>query len=251
MFRVRQPFKPRAPKDTLHCIHQGLGPIAIASLVAHHFEETGVTLGQLDKCWQDAFEHYKKWCKTKQNLVAVTSSRFTALRFGRENFQTYPTLASCYKGAMVKGLIYWVAEFLLECFRTNPTPSSRLRACCAFALAQFQFQQDSNGPWLSQDVANDVAYMGRTFLLLYQKLACEARLAFPQRRVYKVIPKFHSFLHMCLCVTSVRRNARFEHLYQEEDFMKHISKICSVTHPTTMDHVCLSRYRALKELCED
>ena len=185
-------------KDTLHCIHQGLGPIVIASLVTHHFEETGVTLGELDKCLQDTFQHYKQWCKTKRNLVAVTSSQFTALRFGRENFQTYPALASCYKGAMVKGLIYWTAEFLLQCFRANPTPSSRLRACCASALAQFQFHQDSNGPWLSQDVAKDVAYMGRTFLLLYQKLACEARVAFPQRRVYKVIPKFHSFLHMCL-----------------------------------------------------
>ena len=151
----------------------------------------------------------------------------------------------------MKGLIYWTAAFMLQCYRENPTPNTHLRACCAFALAQFQFHQDSSGPWFSQEVAKEVCFVGRSFLLLYQKLACETRLAFPQRRVYKVIPKFHSFLHMCLCVTSVKRNARFEHLYQEEDFMKHISKICSRTHPTTMDHVCLSRYRALKELCED
>ena len=49
--------------------------------------------------------------------------------------------------------------------------------------------------------------------------------------------------------TITRRNPRYDHLYMDEDFMKHISRIASRTHPNTMDKVVLHRYRALIELC--
>ena len=237
-------------KDMLHTVHQGVALHAIAALVTHHYEEAclGITLSQLnDKLTSDAWSHYRNWCKGK-SVVCPTSSTFTALRFGRENWQSYPELASCYKGAMVKYMIFWVAEFLKEKINEVDTENNRLRAYCAWSLYQFQYLQETNGPWLSSDVATEMAHVGRTFLFFYQKLALGSRAACPEKKMYKLVPKFHCFLHLCLFTQVTCRNPRYDHLYMEEDFMKHVGRICSKCHPATLDMVSLYRYRALIEL---
>ena len=89
---------------------------------------------------------------------------------------------------------------------------------------------------------------GRSYLLFYQALAKRARSEWPQRKMYKLIPKNHSMLHCCLYAKLTKRNTRHEHLYGEEGFMKVVATICGKCHPSTMDSVALFRYRALKEL---
>ena len=44
---------------------------------------------------------------------------------------------------------------------------------------------------------------------------------------------------------------RYDHLYMEEDFMKHVGRICSKCHPSTLHMVSLYRYRALIELAKE
>lgn len=228
----------------LHMVHQGVAPLALTSLVTHHFEdaEPGLTIQQLnDRLMNVAWPDYKEWIASRNEAVAPTSSKFSALRFSRDSWQSFPELTSHYKGAMVKFMIYWVASFL-ERF-CNGTPMARLRAYTAYALARFQHLQDVNGPWLDASTADDMCDAGRSFLIFYQKLGLAAKM-------YKIVPKFHCMLHCALYVQRTHRNPRYEHLYQEEDFMKHISCICSQCHPKTMDTVCLYRYRALVELCD-
>ena len=240
-------------KDMLHTVHQGVALHAIAGLVTHHYEELypGLTIAQLSEKFScDAWPHYRTWCKGKKT-VCPTSSTFTTLKFGRESWQSFPELSSCYKGAMVKFLIFWAAEFLADKLKEIDTETSRLRAFCAWSLAQFQYLQDTNGPWLSGEVAKEMDHMGRSFLIFYQKLAVDSRIACPEKKMYKVVPKFHCLLHLCLFVEQTYRNPRYDHLYQEEDFMKHVGKICSKCHPSTMDMVSLYRYRALIELAKD
>ena len=237
----------------LHVVHQGVAPYAIASLVTHHFMNAigGITLGELDRQLKtEAWQHYKNWCRTRKSVVCPTSSMFSSQRFGRDSWQTYPELASCYKGAMVKYLIFWTDMFLQEKVAQNDTEQNRLRAHCAYSLAQFQFLQEVSGPWLTEPVAKEMHDMGRTFLLFYQKLAVKTKGEFPEK-MYKVVPKFHSLLHLCLSVVKTLRNPRYDHLYMEEDFMKHVGKICSMCHPATMDTVALYRYRALIELMKN
>lgn len=241
----------RMAKDMLHVVHQGVAPLAIASLITHHYTESnpGLTLADLDRFLKtEAWQHYKTWCRGKRQVVCPTSSIFSGQRFGRESWQTQPELSSCYKGAMVKYMIFWTADFLQQKLDDNPSDGTRLRAYCAYSLAQFQFLQETHGPWLSDEIAMQMHNMGRTFLLFYQKLAVTTKNAYPDKRFYKVVPKFHSLLHLCLFVVKTGRNPRYDHLYMEEDFMKHISKICARCHPSTMDTVALFRYRALIEL---
>lgn len=225
---------------------------ALAGLVTHHYEELHptITINQLnDALKTDAWNHYKQWCRGKK-IVCPTSSVFSAQRFGREKWQSYPELATCYKGAMVKYLIFWVASFLNDKLSELNTEFSRLRAFCSWSLARFQWLQEVNGPWLSNDVATELHDAGRSFLLFYQKLATEARNACPGKKMYKLVPKFHCMLHLCLHTKITGRNPRFDHLYMEEDFLKHVAKICGKCHPNTMHMVALFRYRALIELAQ-
>lgn len=234
----------------LHTVHQGIGPYALAGLITHHFEEMfpGLTLQQLDeKLRGEAWGHYKIWRKGK-SVVCPTSSVFTGQRFGRDSWQSYPELSSHYKGAMVKYLIFWVSDFLKEKLSGHAGANYKLRSYCAWALAHFQFLQETNGPWLDDSAATAMHDTGRTFLLFYQKLVVSARAANVGRSMYKVVPKNHCLLHLCRFVRDTKRNPRFDHLYSDEDFMRHVAKICTRCHPKTMDVVALHRYRTLIEL---
>ena len=237
-------------KDMLHTVHQGVALHAIAGLVTHHLEENhpGITIAELSaRLSGEVWAHYRSWCKGKPT-VCPTSSMFSALRFGRDSWQSFPELASCYKGAMVKYLMFWAAAFLCEQLEKVDTPNNRLRAYCAWSLARFQYLQEANGPWLCAEASKDLRAAGRSFLLFYQKLAVESRAVCMGKKMYKVVPKFHSLLHLCIGVKVTGRNPRYDHLYQEEDFMKHVGKICSQCHPSTLHMVSLYRYRALIEL---
>eukprot|EP00438_Fugacium_kawagutii_P025206 Skav225051 [mRNA] locus=scaffold1570:218183:218920:+ [translate_table: standard] len=236
----------------LHTVHQGVAVHVLAGLITHHYEELHptITIAQLSEMLSgEAWAHYKRWCKGK-SVVSRTSSTFTGLRFGRENWQSYPELASCYKGAMVKYLMFWAADFLKEKSAAIGSNLSRLREYCAWSFARFQYLQETNGPWLSDETAEEMCNIGRTFLLFYQQLASESRAANPDRKMYKLVPKFHCLLHLCLFTRATGRNPRYDHLYMEEDFMKHVARICSRCHPATMDTVSLCRYRALIELAK-
>ena len=249
---VRGWRKERNLEDMLHCLHQGIAPVAIASLVCDHFESTNarLTLSKLSECLSsEAWGHYRSWKRGKQAVVAPTSSKFSAPRFGRDAWNVYPELASVYKGAMCKYLIFWCASFLKDKFEEHGSEDAATRAYCAWCLAEFQFLQETSGPWLSVDVSERMYYAGRTFLLYYQQLAGNARKRFAEtgRRQYKILPKFHSFLHQVLDLKSTRRNLRYDHLYMDEDFMKQVAKIASFTHPRTLDKVTMYRYRAFLE----
>ena len=161
----------------LHTVHQGVALHAIAALVTHHYEDNvaGLTIAQLNEALSvDAWGHYRKWCKGK-STVCATSSTFSALRFGRDSWQSYPELASCYKGAMVKYMMFWAAAFLQSKLDETDTERNRLRAYTAWSLSRFQFLQESNGPWLTPEVSAEMCEAARTFLLFYQKLAVESR----------------------------------------------------------------------------
>eukprot|EP00439_Symbiodinium_sp_Y106_P071494 s3128_g12.t2 len=141
----------RPTKDMLHVVHQGIGPILIGSLLSDHYEQLHnykLTLKQLDHLLQnDAWPHYKKWmrdrklpsCSMQFSLIRIgreswqrypemascykahykkwmrdrklpsCSMQFSLIRIGRESWQRYPEMASCYKAAVIKSMLYWVA----------------------------------------------------------------------------------------------------------------------------------------------
>ncbi|CAE7360777.1 unnamed protein product, partial [Symbiodinium pilosum] len=146
----------------------------------------------------------------------------------------------------VKMMMFWLADFLYENRQTVGGPK---RAMASYTLAMFQRMLDVNGPWLNEADAERTGRYGRTFLLSYQDLANQHRGGDKQN--YKVTPKFHSFLHMCLTIERTKRNARYEHVYTDESLMGHLGRIASRTHALSMERATMHRYRALLELCWD
>eukprot|EP00439_Symbiodinium_sp_Y106_P037149 s7437_g4.t1 len=238
--------KDRNLDDMLHVVHQGIGPLLIASLLSDHYEELHehkLTLKQLEELLQnDAWPHYKQWVRARK--LPGCSMQFSLTRIGRENWKKQPEMASCYKAAVIKAMLYWIASFLLERKQENQA-GFVLRADLSYNMAQFHYVQDCNGPWLDDQATIEMAWHGHKFLLLYQYAAEQAKSN--GRVLYKLVPKFHVMLHMCLRLPLERRNPRYDHLYMEEDFMKEIGRIASRTHARTMASVTLLRYRALLE----
>ncbi|CAE7838956.1 unnamed protein product [Symbiodinium necroappetens] len=237
--------KDRNLEDLLHVLHQGVACFVVPGLVCAHVEAKlgdGIRLQDLGfELENRVWKHYKAWCR--RTKVAGCGHRFNLTRFGREQWGYYPELHSCYKAYTVKMLIYWVYAFLCDEDRNVPNSGNRLRL--SYALAKTQWLFDRSGPFLTRQVKDEAVYLGLSFLLLYQFLAVEN---IPQhKRNWKIVPKFHSFLHLLQYVKRTSRNPRWEHCYQDEDLMKQIGNIASSTHPFTMDKVTCNRYRALLE----
>ncbi|CAE7521097.1 unnamed protein product [Symbiodinium sp. CCMP2592] len=148
------------------------------------------------------WKHYKAWCrKTK---VAGCGHRFNLTRFGREQWGYYPELHSCYKAYTVKMLIYWVYAFLCDEDQNVPNSGNRLRL--SYALAKTQWLFDRSGPFLNRQVKDEAVHLGMAFLLLYQSMAVEN---IPQhKKNWKIVPKFHSFLHLLQYIKRTSRNPR-------------------------------------------
>ena len=195
-------------QDLLHVLHQGVACCVIPALVCAHFESKfgdALTLKQYDRLLQtEVWQHYKAWCrKTK---VPGCGHRFTLGRFGRESWGTQPELQSCYKAYTVKMMIYWLHAFLFD-VQAEATGGPE-RVCTSYALAKMQFDFDMSGPFLTDSMRRDAVTMGRSFLLFYHQL-CSENLG-QERRNFKMIPKFHSFLHLLLYVERTSRNPRPE-----------------------------------------
>lgn len=84
-------------KDMLHVVHQGVAPLAIASLITHHHTESnpGLPLAGLDKLLKtETWQRYKTWRR-----VCPIRARFFRVNSLDGNLgNTHPEISSCYKG---------------------------------------------------------------------------------------------------------------------------------------------------------
>lgn len=101
-------------------------------------------------------------------------------------------------------MIYWVHAFLSDEDQNLPNGNDRRRL--SYALAKVQWNFDRSGSFLSTSVRDESVQMGQTFLLQYQALAVR-NLEEPKKN-WKIVPKFHSFLHMLQYVKRTSRNPR-------------------------------------------
>ncbi|CAE7602568.1 unnamed protein product [Symbiodinium microadriaticum] len=185
---------------------KGVACLVVAGLVCAHIEAKlggGIRLQDMGSELENhVWKHYKAWCrKTK---VAGCGHRFNLTRFGREQWGSYPELQSCYKAYTVKMMIYWVYAFLCDENHNVPNGGNRLKL--AYALAKMQWLFDRSGSFLSTAVKDEAVHLGKSFLLLYQSMAVENIQQ--HKKNWKIVPKFHSFLHLLLYVKRTSRNPR-------------------------------------------
>lgn len=156
----------------------------------------------------EVYRHYRGWCRKQGAPANGCSFRFSASRYGKETWMSYPELGSIYKAACTKGMLYWAASFLKESATTVPGGDLRYRTILAFT--RFQHLIDSHGPFLGESGTKDVVNVGRQALLLYQRLALwdKGQVQDSGCRNYKITPKFHAFLELTFYCESTGRNPR-------------------------------------------
>ena len=196
-------------KDLLHVFHQGVLCVVIAALVVSHIEclYPAVTLKDLDRILsKDVYKHYRNWCRGKGNAVSGCSHRFSAVRFSKEQWGSFPELGSIYKAAVVKTMLFWCNDFIKESL--GQVVGADYRLFCIHSFAKFQYLVDIHGPFFEPHQAKEVAKYGRAGLLLYQHLAANDRARVGGRRNFKIIPKCHSFLELTFYIELTNRNPR-------------------------------------------
>ena len=101
---------------------------------------------------------------------------------------------------------------------------STMRSACLSALATFMHTLDSADLWLTRGEQRAAFKSGHLWLLSMQWLADEAL----KRRalVWKLRPKWHYLTHTVFRLQRSRLNPRFQHTFQEEDFMGKLAKLC-------------------------
>jgi len=199
----------QSPEDLLHCLHQGVACVLIASLVCDHLENKHpeLTLKRMDELLsKHVYKHYRNWCKRYGKNVSACCHRFSCQRFGKDTWGTPAELNSVYKAAVVKSMMYWAAAFLKE--EDNGVPGGSLRISTMHAFAKFQHLIDTNGPFFTPEVSSQVVCTVRKGLLLYQKIAGQDQQRTDERKNYKIIPKFHSLFEMSFYIEQTHRNPR-------------------------------------------
>lgn len=193
-------------EDLLHTLHQGVACCAIAGLVLAKIllHDPACTLQNLDRHLLAAYRHYRAWCRA--NSISGSCVRFNRLRFGKEQWKSFPELSTQYKASTVKYMQYWVHAYLMD----NRVAGDDDLVFASYALAMFQHELDVHGGWMDQSERHKTAHYGFTFLLFYQKLAGNNR---GEKRNFKMVPKFHYFYHMCEYIDRTGRNPRCRGIY--------------------------------------
>jgi hypothetical protein len=117
--------------------------------------------------------------------------------------------------------------------------SRRRRAVCQL-LVIFYSMLESNGRYFSRDDQRRVADCGRNLVIIYSQLAAES--VAKEERFWKLIPKFHIFLHLCEVQCTTWGNPRWYWCYSDEDLQKLMKAVALSCHPARMASEVLRKW---------
>jgi hypothetical protein len=107
-------------------------------------------------------------------------------------------------------------------------------------LVRFYDILDQSGRYLSEEHKAELPMIAQNFMLNYQRLTQEA-LGMRLRR-WKMVQKFHMFVHLLEIQVPLFGNARFWWCYGDEDFQRIIKKIAGECHPSTVNWMTMYRW---------
>ena len=120
------------------------------------------------------------------------------------------------------------------------TRHQKVRCACMWALADMLSVLDQAGLWLTPDEQARAHSSGLLHMQCYQYLAAEALAA----RIcnYKMRPKWHYVSHVVWRLAFSKFNVRFQHCFQDEDFMGKLARLCGKVHRSSQLLRLFQRY---------
>ena len=120
----------------------------------------------------------------------------------------------------------------------------RIRVRICDLLVRFYVLLDKEGVFMSSNAQAEVCKLGNDLCRLYAALSAEA-LAPPASRAWKMVPKFHLFLHLCELQVGVKGNPRYYWTYCDEDLQRHVKEIAQSCHPSTLPTTSMYKWLLL------
>ena len=221
------PHEPsRAPDfftyDLWHAYHLGLGKTFAASVLAMMSEQVGAS--NIDARFLGLSDQYLDYCDQFQETPYLTS--ISQLTLGWPDTKTFPN------GQWNKGHITTVmCKFIAHWFDVNGTagdPLFPMAAEAVIAINSFMHGLYTSDVWIGAEDAQRLSQHGRSFLMLYMRLATAAYDT--NRNHFIFMPKLHAFDH---CVHKMEMEAAqksytlnpLNHAVQiDEDFVGRVSR---------------------------
>lgn len=108
------------------------------------------------------------------------------------------------------------------------------------ALCKWFDLVERSGRFLEQSAADDIFRTGMLFLAVYERLALHSCAAGGRR--WKYLAKLHVFAHLCEDMKSTYFNARFFHIFRDEDFMGLLKRLAVKVHKGMLEYRVMTRW---------
>ena len=105
-------------------------------------------------------------------------------------------------------------------------------------LVRFYELMDDNAMHLFDAVKSEFQQVGNQLCILYARLS---NMSFGRERMWKITPKLHWFLHLCIDMIAMG-NPRFFWCYGDEDLIRIVVGIAETVHPRTLAISVLSKW---------
>ena len=116
----------------------------------------------------------------------------------------------------------------------------RQRLAVAELLNEFYLLMSHSNRRLSDSARRRVPKLGSDLCRVYAILSCEAQGE--QRKAWKMVPKFHLFLHLCCSQILRYGNASYYWTYADEDVVGKMMEVSRSAHPRTLATTAIYKY---------
>ena len=222
--------------DVLHAVDLGVSSHVVGNIIWELLPRLGANralqLKELDR-------RLKEWGRTTQSANRLQGD------ITEERIKTsggWPKFKS--KAAPAKHLKKFVLGLLLDCVGACDDLHHRRRVRCAELMSRFYDIIDEEGRFLSAASETELAALGNEFGLVYASLHAEAAAA--GKRLWKLVPKMHLFIHLTTQQVRYAGNPRFFWTYGDEDMVGQLVEVAQSCHPLTMAETALFKYSVLK-----
>ena len=208
--------------DTLHTVDQGVASHVCGNVLWEALSLMNMNQGE---ALEEVEKRLRAWYKVNPRAARVQG------KLSIERLRTqgeWPKLKA--KGAATRWIVKFCLEMAREARDAGTIKGQRRIALCEKLLRFYEIIAEEGG-FLGDDAKKELPDVGRAVFGLYSTLAVEA-LEAGRGKMYKMVPKFHHFLHVTGHQALVYGNPRYYWCYSDEDLQGHSKGIAASCHPT-------------------
>jgi hypothetical protein len=190
-------------------------------------------------------DHYKKWCKDTKSKNKIRG-KLTVERI-RADAGDWPELRS--KAAPLRGFSRYCL-YLMQTFGAfeSEDPFRRRMDTLALGVVQllceFYDILESESQFLADTARARMPILGEQLMQMYSQLAQMSHADYARlgHRLWKVRPKMHLFLHLCIWQSVYYGNPRYYWCYGDEDLIGRLVSIAEGVHASTLALSVLAKW---------